>query len=113
MASKPSSSSGPSSSRKVQVHNKQHSLRAGSKSKISQQQREKQPSLTSASSSSLQPGIGGEGFLDVSNVAAATAPSSSRTALGKRKEADSSGENQAQRRQVFKQVLASPLTVNW
>ncbi|PWN23639.1 hypothetical protein BCV69DRAFT_6394 [Microstroma glucosiphilum] len=113
MASKPSSSSAPASSRKVQVHNKQHSLRAVSKSKLSQQQKEKRPAVTPASSSSLQP-ISEDGLSHArSHAAGQSHPSGSRVALGKRKEADSSGDNQAQRRQVFKQVLASPLTVNW
>lgn len=113
MASKPSSSSGASASRKVQTHNKQHSLRAVSKNKISQQQRDKQPGLTPASSSSLQQGIEAGWTPSDSHAASQSKPSSSTVSLGKRKENDSSGDNQAQRRQVFKQVLASPLTVNW
>ncbi|CAO1615753.1 unnamed protein product [Parajaminaea phylloscopi] len=89
-----SSSAAVASSSKVQVHNAQHSLRAASRNKVAKQQKARQdaaqqgPAIV-ATGESVQP----------------AASTSSRTGTQTNKEQP--------RKTVYKQVLGSPLTVNW
>lgn len=75
----------------VRTHNAQHTMRAASKQKVSQRQNTQSQSQSSAPAQQAGPSSGAK-------------PPPAQTLAG---------ASAAPRKQVFKQVLASPLTVNW
>lgn len=120
----------------VQTHNANHTLRAGARKKAAQIQRADQSQQRSAADSSGAGAASGSSLrldqLDVGaplqskdggTSASVSAGAASSSAKGKQREgqapknaaanAKAGAGAQPQRKQVFKQVLGSPLTVNW
>lgn len=101
------SASASKNSGKLKTHNVQHTLRAASKHKVAQRQQTQAQSTASksggtvASASASASGSGSSSNKNGQKAAAAAAAP------------PTSAPPQMPRKQVFKQVLASPLTVNW